>query len=176
MTTPSNGTVLPVGVASGGPRGPARFLRRLRKKIAKRIARDAFFPGVRLSLLRWAGYAIGTDVYIADGLTIVDELADVGTVTIGDRASLAPNVTLVASSHPNASRIRAVAPVRRAPIVIEADAWIGAGAVILPGVRVGRGAVIGALALVTRDVETLHVVAGQPARVVGQLPEPPGWS
>ena len=144
--------------------------------MAKRAARNAFFPGVRLALLRWAGYAVGRDVYIADGLTIVDELADVGTVSIGDRASLAPNVTLVASSHPNASRIRPVAPVRAGPVVIEADAWIGAGAVVLPGVRVGRGAVVGALAVVTRDVESLQVVAGQPAREVARLPAPPGWA
>lgn len=152
-----------------------RFLRRLRKKVVKRIARNAFFPGVRPPLLRWAGYVVGREVYIADGLTVVDELAEVGTVTIGDRVSIAPNVTLVASSHPNASRIRPVAPVRRGPVVIEDDAWIGVGAVILPGVRIGRGAVVGALALVTRDVEPLQVVAGQPAREVARLPEPPGW-
>jgi acetyltransferase-like isoleucine patch superfamily enzyme len=162
--------------ASGDrPRGLARFFRRARKKLAKRIARNAFFPGMRAPLLRWAGYTIGADVYIADGLTIVDELADVGTVSIGDRASLAPNVTIVASSHPNRSRIRAVAPVRSAPVVIEADAWVGAGAVILPGVRIGRGAVVGALALVTADVEPLQIVVGQPARPAGRLPEPPGW-
>src|SRR5690606_38545488 len=110
-----------------------------------------------------------------DGLTIVDELADRATVTLGDRVSIATNVTLVASSHPNASRIRDVAPVRRAPVVIEDDAWIGAGAVILPGVRVGRGAIVGALALVSGDVEPLQIVAGQPAREIGRVPTPAGW-
>lgn len=153
-----------------------RFLFRLRKKIVKRWVRFIFFPAVRPSLLRWAGYAVGHDVYIADGLTIVDELADSGTVAIGDRASLAPNVTLVASSHPNASRIRPVAPVRSGPVVIDADAWIGAGAVILPGVRIGRGAIVGALSVVTRDVEPLQIVAGQPAREIGRVPTPPDWS
>jgi acetyltransferase-like isoleucine patch superfamily enzyme len=153
-----------------------RFLYRLRKKVAKRVARNAFFPAMRTPLLRWAGYAVGTDVYIADGLTIVDELADRDTVRIGDRVSMAPNVTLVASSHPNASRIRPVAPVRSAPVVIEDDAWIGAGAVILPGVRVGRGAIVGALALVTKDVEPLQIVGGQPAREIGRLSAPPGWT
>jgi maltose O-acetyltransferase len=152
-----------------------RFLYRLRKKVAKRIARNVFFPAWRTPLLRWAGYTVGEDVYIADGLTIVDELADRDTVTIGDRVSMGPNVTLVASSHPNLSRIRPVAPVRRAPVVIDDDAWIGAGAVILPGVRVGRGAVVGALAVVSHDVEPLQVVAGQPAREVSRLAQPPGW-
>lgn len=152
-----------------------RFLFRLRKKLVKRWVRFIFLPALRPPLLRWAGYSVGTQVYIADGLTIVDELADRDTVTIGDRASLAPNVTLVASSHPNASRIRPVAPVQAGPVVIEADAWIGAGAVILPGVRIGRGAIVGALSVVNRDVEPLGIVAGQPARSIGRVPTPPDW-
>ena len=154
----------------------ARFLRRLRKKVLKRWARDAFFPGVRLALLRACGFAIGERVYIADGLVIVEELAEEGNVTIGDRASFGPNVTIVTSSHPNESQIRDVAPVSRGPVVVEADAWIGAGAVILPGVRIGRGAVVGANAVVTKDVARLNVVAGQPARVIRVLAEPESWS
>ena len=154
----------------------ARFLRRLRKKLLKRWATNAFFPGIRPALLRACGFAVGADVYIADGLIIVEELADQGNVTIGDRASFGPRVTIVTSSHPNASQIRDVAPVARGPVVIEADAWIGAGAVILPGVRIGRGAVVGANAVVTRDVARLNVVAGQPAKVIRVLAEPEEWS
>jgi len=149
--------------------------RRARKKVLKRWVRFAFFPGWRPQLLRWCGFQIGRDVYIADGLTIVEELADRDNLVIGDRASFAPGVVLVTSSHPNASRIRPFAPVARGPIVIEADAWIGAGAVILPGVRVGRGAVVGALSVVGADVPPLHVVAGQPARTIRVLEPPPDW-
>ncbi|MFL5576052.1 MAG: acyltransferase [Gemmatimonadaceae bacterium] len=151
------------------------FGRRLRKKILKRHVATCFLPGWRPQLLRWCGFAVGDDVYIADGLVIVEELGDRGNLTIGDRVSIAPRVTLVTSSHPNRSRIRAVAPVRKGPIVIEEDAWIGAGAVILPGVRIGRGAVVGALAVVGRDVPALHVVAGRPAEPVRELPAPEGW-
>ena len=106
---------------------------------------------------------------------IVEELAGDDRIEIGDRASLAPRVTLVTSSHPNSSRIREYAPVSRGPVVIEEDAWIGAGAVVLPNVRIGRGAVVGALSVVTQDVPPLHVVAGQPARTVRVL-APPGAS
>ena len=155
--------------------GVGRFFRRLRKKLFKRWATNAFFPGVRLALLRGCGFRIGRGVYIADGLIIVEELAEQGNFVVGDRASFGPRVTIVTSSHPNDSRIRAVAPVAHGPVVIEDDAWIGAGAVILPGVRVGRGAVVGANAVVTRDVAPLSVVAGQPAQVVRVLPAPPGW-
>ena len=151
------------------------FWRRLAKKVLKRQAQNAFFPGWRIRLLRGCGFEIGRDVYIADGLVIVEELAERGNVRIGDRVSIAPRVTLVTSSHPNRSRIRPVAPVTAGPIVIEADAWIGANAIILPGVRVGRGAVIGAASVVTTDVPPLHVVAGQPARTIRVLAEPPGW-
>src|SRR5919201_1923548 len=151
------------------------FWRRLRKKVLKRQAQNAFFPGWRVRLLRWCGFEIGRDVYIADGLIIVEELADRGNLTIGDRVSIAPRVTLVTSSHPNHSLIRPVAPVARGAIVIEPDAWIGANAVILPGVRVGRGAVVGAQSVVASDVPPLTVVAGQPARTVRVLAEPAGW-
>jgi acetyltransferase-like isoleucine patch superfamily enzyme len=151
------------------------FAWRLRKKVLKRWARDAFFPGWRVTLLRLCGFRIGKDVYIADDLLIVEELAERGNVTIGDRVSIAPRVTLVTSSHPNHSRIRSFAPVARGPIIIEADVWLGAGCVILPGVRIGRGAVIGANAVVSSDVPSLHVVAGQPARTVRELGPAQGW-
>jgi maltose O-acetyltransferase len=152
------------------------FVRRLKKKVLKRWARNAFFPGWRLTLLRWCGVRIGRDVYIADDFIIVEELSGTDLVSLGDRVSIAPRVTLVTSSHANNSRIRAVAPTTRGPVTIEDDAWIGAGAVILPGIRIGKGAVVGANSVVTRDVPPLTVVAGLPARPIRQLPPPPGWT
>lgn len=151
------------------------FAWRLRKKVLKRWARNAFFPGWRVRLLRYCGYSIGSDVYIADDLLIVEELADRGNITIGNRVSIAPRVTLVTSSHPNNSRIRGFAPLSRGSIVIEDDAWLGTGCVVLPGVRIGRGAVVGANSVVLQDVPPLHIVAGQPARTVRELLPEPGW-
>lgn len=54
------------------------------------------------------------------------------------------------------------------PIKIEDGAWIGAGAIILPGVTVGRKAIVGAGAVVTRDVPPHSVVAGNPAKIIGR--------
>lgn len=153
----------------------SRFLRRFKKKVFKRLARNAFFPGLRVGLLRWCGYKIGRDVYIADDIIIAEELEDQDMLSIGDRASFAPRVTLVLSSHPNNSLIRPFAPVTRAPIIIEEDVWLGAGVVVLPGVRIGRGAIVGSNAVVTKDVEPLHVVAGQPAKTIRVLEAPEGW-
>ena len=151
------------------------FAWRLRKKILKRWARNAFFPSARVGMLRLCGFNIGDEVYIADDLIIVEELAERGNLTIGNRVSIAPRVTLVTSSHPNSSRIRPFAPVSQGPIVIEDDAWLGAGCVILPGVRIGRGAVVGANSVVAQDVLPLHVVAGQPAKTVRELTPHGGW-
>jgi maltose O-acetyltransferase len=152
------------------------FAWRLRKKILKRWARNAFFPSWRIRLLRLCGFSIGRDVYIADDLLIVEELAERGNIVIGDRVSIAPRVTLVTSSHPNQSRIRPFAPISRGSIVIEEDAWLGAGCVVLPGVRIGRGAVVGANSVVQQDVAALHVVAGQPARTIRELtPQGGSW-
>ena len=126
-------------------------------------------------LLRGCGFQVGQDVYIADGLMIVEELSGPEQLTIGDRVSMAPRVTLVLSSHPNASRIRPFAPTARGDITIEDDAWIGASAVILPGVTIGRGAVVGAGSVVTADVPPLTIVAGQPAKVVRKLTPDAAW-
>lgn len=151
------------------------LVRRARKKIFKRWARDAFFPAWRLRLLRACGFHLGRDVYIADGLIIVEELSGPEKLTIGDRVSMAPRVMLVLSSHPNESRIRPFAPTARGDITIEDDAWIGACAVILPGVTIGRGAVVGAGSVVTSDVPPLTIVAGQPAKPVRKLTPDSSW-
>jgi acetyltransferase-like isoleucine patch superfamily enzyme len=152
------------------------FLRRVRKKVFKRWARNAFFPAWRLTLLRWTGVRIGHDVYIADDFLIVEELSGNDQVIIGDRVSIAPRVTVVTSSHPNNSRIRPFAPVTHGGVTIGPDAWIGSGAIVLPGVTIGRGAVIGAQSVVAADVPPLNVVAGQPARTIRVLTPPPDWS
>jgi maltose O-acetyltransferase len=148
----------------------------MRKKVLKRWARNAFFPGWRVQLLRWTGVTIGREVYIADDFLIVEELSGDDPIRIGDRVSIAPRVTLVTSSHPNNSRIREFAPLDRGAVTIEADAWIGSGSIVLPGVTIGRGAVIGAQSVVANDVAPFHVVAGQPARTIRVLTPPAGWS
>ena len=72
-------------------------MRKLKKKIFKMIATNIGWYKIRIALLRSCGFVIGKDVYIADGLIIVEELLDRENVVIGDRASLAPRVTIVTS-------------------------------------------------------------------------------
>jgi acetyltransferase-like isoleucine patch superfamily enzyme len=62
------------------------------------------------------------------------------------------------------------------PILIRDFAWIGANAIILRGVEIGAGSVVATGAVVTRNVEPLTVVAGNPAKVIRRIPEPQGWA
>jgi maltose O-acetyltransferase len=94
---------------------------------------------------------------------------DVNPITIGDEVMVATNVQLLTATHPlDAARRRAWWEHAR-PITIGHGAWLGSGAIVLPGVSVGEEAVVGAGAVVTRDVEPRTVVAGNPARVIRRL-------
>jgi maltose O-acetyltransferase len=126
----------------------------------------------RQIFFRMTGVHIGEGVNITPGLVVNDGYS--GLVQIGNRVSIATNVTLVADSNPNNSRLLEQPYVKEhliktAPVVIEDDVWLGTSVVVLPGVRVGRGAVVGAGAVVTRDVPSFAVVAGAPARVIRTL-------
>ena len=91
---------------------------------------------------------------------------------IGDDVSISPEVAILTTQHDVASRDFAL---QGRAVVIEDHAWIGMRAMILPGVTVGRGAVVAAGAVVTRDVAPLEIVAGVPARPVGRRPIDPTY-
>lgn len=95
-----------------------------------------------------------------------------GGLTIGARVGVGPGVKVITSSHAEAGRDVPVlhSPVAFAPVVIEDDSDLGVGSIVLPGVTVGRGAVVGAGSVVTRDVPPYAVVAGAPARVLRYRP------
>jgi len=91
-----------------------------------------------------------------------------GSLRIGENVSISPEVTILTAFHPIDDPEFRVAT---RPIEIEDYAFVGTRATILAGVRIGRGAVVGAGAVVTRHVPPLAVVAGVPARQVGTRPE-----
>jgi maltose O-acetyltransferase len=94
---------------------------------------------------------------------------DVNPISIGDEVLIATNVQLLTATHPLDAAQRRAWWESGKPISIGDGAWIGGGALILPGVTVGEEAVVGAGAVVTRDVEPRTVVAGNPARVIRRL-------
>ncbi len=106
------------------------------------------------------GCSLNTNVYIG---------ASNGSITIGSHVLMGPNVVLRAADH----GILGDAPVTSQPhsrgsITIEDDVWIGANCVVTRNVRVGRGSIIGAGSVVTRDVPPGVVAAGVPARVIAE--------
>jgi galactoside O-acetyltransferase len=92
-----------------------------------------------------------------------------GGVRIGSGVLIAAGTVITSRQHPVPLPRYGVAS--DSPVVIEDDVWIGAGAVILPGVTVGRGSVVGAGAVVTHDVAPFTIVGGVPARQIGTVPQ-----
>lgn len=107
---------------------------------------------------------------IGDGTWIGQQcfLHSAGGITIGMNVGIGPGVKILTSKHrlDQADRPILHSEMEFAPVVIEDDGDIGAGALILPGVRIGRGAQVGAGAVVTSDVPDHAVVVGVPARPV----------
>ncbi len=110
--------------------------------------------------------AVG-DVVIGDHTRIGLHSTVIGPVTIGNHVNLAQGITISALNHNFADPSLPIDAqgVSTSQIVIEDDVWIGANAVVLPGVRIGRHSVVAAGAVVTRDVPSGSLVAGVPATV-----------
>ncbi|WP_106828948.1 sugar O-acetyltransferase [Parabacteroides pacaensis] len=106
---------------------------------------------------------VGKDVFINFGCTFLDQ----GSITLEDGVFIGPGVKIVTESHPEDPAVRHQLLVK--PIVIRRNAWIGAGAIILPGVTVGENAIIAAGAVVTKDVPDNAIVGGIPAQFIRNI-------
>lgn len=114
-----------------------------------------------LTMYRPWGISIGSDTIIGEKATIDGR----GKVTIGDHVDIASEVMIYTSEHDiNDERFKA----HVAPVVISDYVFIGPRAIILPGVTLGKGAVIGAGAVVTKDVPEYTIVGGVPAKQIGE--------
>jgi acetyltransferase-like isoleucine patch superfamily enzyme len=120
------------------------------------------------------GYHAG-DLHIGDGTWIGQQcfFHAAGDLSIGSNVGIGPGVKIITSVHREAGRTTPIlqAPIAFAPVLIEDDADLGVGAIVLPGVTIGRGAQIGAGAVVTRDVPPYAIAVGNPARVLRMRPE-----
>ena len=114
---------------------------------------------------------IGSRSAVGRGSELV---ANGGRILMGDDVRIAANCFLSTANHrfDDPSRTIASQGVVVRDVVIEDDVWIGFGACVLPGVTVGRGSIIGAGAVVTKDVPSGTIVGGVPARPIGRRP---GW-
>ena len=117
----------------------------------------------------WGGKHVhfGKNVYANFNLTMVDDTH----IYVGDYTMFAPNVTVATAGHPIDPALRERALQYNAPVHIGRNCWIGAGALIMPGVTIGDNTVIGAGSVVTHDIPSGVVAVGNPCRVMRQIGE-----
>ena len=117
----------------------------------------------------WGGkhVKLGRNVYANFNLTLVDD----SYIEIGDYTMIAPNVVIATAGHPILPELREKIYQYNMPVKIGRNVWIGAGAVILPGVTIGDNSVIGAGSVVTKDIPANVVAVGNPCRVLRQIGE-----
>ena len=106
---------------------------------------------------------VGKGVFINFGCTFLDQ----GGITLEEGVFIGPGAKILTEGHPEQPEIRHTLLTR--PVVIRRKAWIGAGAMILPGVTVGENAIVAAGAVVTKDVPDNTVAAGIPAKMIRNI-------
>ena len=151
------------------------FLERWNVKILKKLG--VVFTGnpdtVRIAKCIISGGPY-SNLSIGEGSDIIDKafllLRD--KVIIEHNVDIAYGASIITSSNPSASSfLRQYYPAKTAPVVIKHDAWVGANATILAGVTIGECSVVGAGALVNKDVPPYTIVGGVPARIIKRLDE-----
>lgn len=109
----------------------------------------------------------GKNVYANFNLTMVDD----GHIYVGDYTMFAPGVIVATAGHPILPELRETVYQYNMPVHIGKNCWIGAGAIILPGVTIGDQVVVGAGSVVTKDLPSNVVAVGNPCRVVREVNE-----
>ncbi len=131
--------------------------------------RNIFYPHSAIRIDQ-GSMTTGIEVSFGPGCQIYEPR---GGLTIGDHCMIGGGTIMCGVNHGWESLDRPMRhqPPTVAPIVLEDDVWIGMGVLVLPGVRIGRGSIIAAGAIVTRDIPPGSVAAGQPARVTRRRAE-----
>lgn len=107
----------------------------------------------------------GNNVYANFNLTLVDDC----DIYVDDSVMFGPNVTVATAGHPVDPDLRRKVAQFNIPVRIGNNVWIGAGAIILPGITIGDNSVIGAGSVVTKDVPANVVAVGNPCRVLREI-------
>lgn len=116
-------------------------------------------------------FGYGTNIEIGDGtyINVNCSFVDDGKIKIGKKVMFGPSVTIATVGHPVHPGMREY--MYADPVTIEDNCWIGAGAVICPGVTIGKNSVIGAGSVVNRDIPADSVAVGNPCRVIRSINE-----
>jgi maltose O-acetyltransferase len=167
----------------GDPDTRARY-NRIQELLARFDATAPAADAERLRLLEQMLRSVGKGVnvrppfFCEHGEISIDEgtfvntgavMLDICPISIGARCQFGPRVQLLAATHPVDPDARRAGWEYGAPITIEDNVWLGGGVIVCPGVRIGQNTVVGAGAVVTRDLPADVVAAGVPARVLRRI-------
>ena len=140
---------------------------RTQNKFGKLLAQHFPYNKIRVFGLKLCGFKIGEQVYIGQDLIVASPVSvNLCNLVIEDRVAIAPRVNIILSSDANWSKLMVHIDFVNSTVILKEDCWIGAGVTILPGVTIGKCAIVGAGSVVTKDVEDYTVVAGVPAKVI----------
>ena len=141
----------------------------LEREIGKISVGDRTYIGSGTNILCATGIIIGSDVLIAWGITIMDH--DSHSTRWQDRAEDVENwrLGMLGGGTQKAAQLKDWGVVPMSPVIIENKVWIGFNSILLKGIHVGEGAVIAAGSVVSNDIPSYCVVAGNPARIVREL-------
>lgn len=141
-----------------------------------RVGSDVRFDD-HIQLTAWDHYEdqhFTPEIIIGDGCAFgsANHITAINRIEIGKNVLTGKNVLITDNSHGTTDRVQLDLPPRKrhlfskGPVIIEDNVWIGDKASILPGVRIGRGSIIGTGAVVTKDVPAHSLVVGNPARIL----------
>lgn len=165
---------------------PRWYIRMLAPLYQHRGRKSVIYSSVRMDTPPYRKFSLGDYSVIESGCCINNAVGDIvignhtrvgigntiiGPVSIGNHVNLAQNITVTALNHQfdNPNEMIDRQGISTVPVTIADDVWIGANAVILPGVTIGEHSVVAAGSVVTRDVPSHTMVAGVPAVVKKQI-------
>lgn len=142
------------------------FIRPIRSLVAGKCLD---YAGKNINVEQDANFGNGSGIQIGDNSGIGVRCSIRGPLIIGDNVMMGPEVIVITSNH-NFSRIdipmNFQGSLPQKQVVIGNDVWIGTRAIILPGVKIGNGAIVGAGSIVTKDIPDYAIVGGNPARII----------
>lgn len=148
------------------------FAGRISKKFRAFVCRQLFHSiGRNANIEQGAYFGSGYLVEIGDNSGIGVHCHVPSNIRIGNDVMMGPDVLIIGGHQSHrfddlGKPMRMQGYEETLPVVIEDDVWLGARVIVLPGIRIGRGSVIGAGAVVTKDVPSFAICAGNPARII----------
>ncbi len=143
-----------------------KFGKYCRAAACKRIFRAC---GERVNIEQHANFYTGWEIELGDDSSLGVRCMIPFDLKVGKDVMMGPDVIILGDNHEFNSRdipMRLQGMKEYPPVCIEDDVWIGAQVIILPGLTIGKGAIIGAGSVVTRDVPAYAILAGNPARII----------